>query len=204
LPPFTPPALADARGGISRCRRRGWSAPLSTAPASWGLVHSNNLFVQSGVRPLRAAEPATLPESRLLARFLEATNLTGSLQTLRDLNMQSNTHTIGEVQTKVEWLEVFIVGFYATERANIVMHHVRLPHWGSVLTILAVGLVFTCATAFVLEPWKHATSKRPFLILLLLIILSAGRLLLTWYRPAEAATTTHSDNQRPRAFAQNA
>jgi hypothetical protein len=88
----------------------------------------------------RASETShdlALPESRLLARFFEATNLTASLQTLRDLNMQSNTHTIGEVQTKVEWLEVFIVGFYATELANIVMHHVRLPHWGSVLTILA-------------------------------------------------------------------
>lgn len=82
---------------------------------------------------------AALPENRLLGRFFEALGLRELLAALRDLNLAAaekarnenlskqteelikHTKTVASVQVKVEWLEVFIVGFYTTELAKIVV-----------------------------------------------------------------------------------
>ncbi len=152
-------------------------------------------------RVARVEHSLAFPDSRLLSRFFDAIKLGELLGTLHDLNLAAaekmrrnkldaqteelgrNTATVAEVQTKVEWLEIFIVGFYATELAQIIVDHLRLRDGPALLSIIAVGLIFTLGTAAALRPWKHTKSKKPALLLVLLLLLSILGLLAMWKLP---------------------
>jgi hypothetical protein len=99
-----------------------------------------------------------LPENRLISQFFDAINLSELLQTMRDMLLGLNSHTTAEVQTKVEWLEVFIVGFYGTELASSAVEKLEIPHIWSLLTIVIAGSLFTGLTAYLLKPWQHGRS----------------------------------------------
>jgi hypothetical protein len=134
-------------------------------------------------RAARIRHILALPDNRLMSRFFEAVNLGEFLHALRDLNltaaeharqedMGENTRTIAEVQTKVEWLEIFIVGFYSTELARTVVEHIhRMSDVWKLVAILSVGIVSTLATFLILAPWKQQQSKRTWWFLLLLSVL---------------------------------
>lgn len=115
----------------------------------------------------RVCHELALPENRLLSRFFDALGLRELLGALRDLNLAAadraareqlaqqtmelmrHTKTVADVQVKVEWLEIFIVGFYATELAKIILET------GRVLIPLAAGIVSMAAAMLALRPWKH-------------------------------------------------
>jgi hypothetical protein len=101
-----------------------------------------------------------LPENRLLSQFFDAINVSELLQTMRDMLLGLNTHTTAEVQTKVEWLEIFLVGFYGTELARSVVHELHLsnPVWALII-IVGAGALFTGVTAGLLKPWQHKRSR---------------------------------------------
>ena len=118
-----------------------------------------------------------LPENRLLSQFFDAINISELLQTMRDMLLGLNTHTTAEVQTKVEWLEIFLVGFYGTELASSVVGQLQLSKhlWGVVIIVFTGGL-FTGVTAWLLKPWQHKRSRNLFVLL----ILAAGAYFLAF------------------------
>src|SRR5205085_10587109 len=111
-----------------------------------------------------------LPENRLLGRFFEAIGLHELLKTLREVNFAAadnvrnemidaqtgeltrHTATVADVQTKVEWLEVFFVGFYATELSRIITELLGLTNHVALIVIVLVGFSFTLAASLTLTP----------------------------------------------------
>lgn len=171
-------------------------------------------------RIARTNHGLALPESRLLSRFFDAIQLGGLLGTLHDLNvvaaeaasrdrldhqareLAKHTATVADVQTKVEWLEIFIVGFYATELAQIIVDHLHIRDDLALGSIMVVGFTFTLVTAMVLKPWKHTKSKKPGLILLLLLILSIVGLVAAWKLPDRFKAPQTIQPQSPESHTQ--
>lgn len=120
----------------------------------------------------RVSHELALPENRLLGRFFDALGLRELLGALRDLNLAAadkasreqaeqqtkeltrHTRTVADVQVKVEWLEIFIVGFYATELAKIIVDGLG-RETGQVWIPLTAGIVSMAAAMLALRPWKH-------------------------------------------------
>jgi hypothetical protein len=121
-----------------------------------------------------------LPDRDLLRRFHDAIGIDESLGTLRDLNqaaaeylrrakldeqydiMQESTRAAVEVQGRLEWLEVFVVGFYVT--GVLEMFTRRVPGfdqtWGTPFVLLG-GLFSLSLTAWILKPWERPSKPRP-------------------------------------------
>jgi hypothetical protein len=139
----------------------------------------------------------TLPHSDLLRRFYDATGIDELLTTLRDLNQtaaehlrreqmdeqarktRESTETVAEVQSKLEWVEVFIVGVYAVDAIEIFAKHILGEDNHSktaTLVILSSLPAFLLFTAFVLQPWKRKSAEkegwleRPAWILIVVIL----------------------------------
>lgn len=152
----------------------------------------------------------TLPDRDLLRRFYDAIGIDELLGTLRDLNqtaagylrgekideqtgrMEESTRTVAEVQSKLEWLEVFIVGFYATEM--IEMFTKRFSTFDRTLGtpfILLGGLFSLSFTAWILKPWERAAEKKRgnenrLIWILVIVVISYIVGLLLWLRFPQA------------------
>lgn len=153
------------------------------------------------LRAIRLEHSLVLPENRLLGRFFEAIGLHELLKTLREINFAAadnarnemialqtgkltrHTATVADVQTKVEWLEVFFVGFYATELSRIITELLGLTAHIALIVIVSVGFTFTLAAALALAPWRHSGSKKLSTVLGLLAILWLMALFLKQFIP---------------------
>jgi hypothetical protein len=88
----------------------------------------------------------------IMKENLEATNKLQSDMT-EQLRIGSN------IQIKIEWIEIFVVGFYTAELAHIVVglfekdYHFEL--WWSVLLVLGSGLIAGLVTWRLLNPTQH-------------------------------------------------
>jgi len=118
----------------------------------------------------RVSHELALPENRILSRFFEALGLREVLAALRDLNLAAaersrrdeldrqtrelirHTKTVASVQRKVEWLEIFIVGFYATELAKMIVEGLDSGNWR---IPTAAGIAGMVLAVLALRPWKH-------------------------------------------------
>ncbi len=133
----------------------------------------------------------TLPGSELLRRFYDATGIDDLLATLRDLNQTAaeylrrdtmdelayktgeSTETVAEVQSKLEFLEVFIVGVYAIEMFEAFTKYIRGGESTKAFIVLGGSLVFLVVVAAMLVPWKRKPGQKPvwkenaFLVLVL-------------------------------------
>ncbi len=121
----------------------------------------------------------SLPESDLLRRFYEATGIDDLLSTLRDLNQNSaehirrekmeeqarklgeSTETVAEVQSKLEWLEVFIIGVYAIEMINAYAERLKLEEGSHKWLIIGGVPLFLAMVVFILQPWKRKAEEAP-------------------------------------------
>jgi hypothetical protein len=122
----------------------------------------------------------TLPNRDLLRRFYDAVGIDDLLEALRDLNqtaagylrrekleeqtswMEASTKTVAQVQSQMEWLQVFIVGFYATAIFGLAFSNLPAGDriWGMPATLLG-GLFFLLIAAWVLKPWVRPPEKKP-------------------------------------------
>jgi len=122
----------------------------------------------------------TLPDRDLLRRFCEAIGFDELLATMRELNRASadvlqrdkleeqtgiiaeSTRTVAEFQSKVRWLEVFVVGLYATQIIEMLTN--RFPGfdqaWGSPIVLFG-GLFAISLAAWILRPWQRQSKKKP-------------------------------------------
>ncbi len=178
--------------------------PVSSHPAELNDSGSSNPAQQIAAEGEQLARTAarikhnlTLPHSDLLRRFYDATGIDELLTTLRDLNQtaaehlrreqmdeqarktRESTETVAEVQSKLEWVEVFIVGVYAVDAIDIFTKHILGESNRSktaTLVILSSLPAFLLFTAFVLQPWKRKSAEkegwleRPAWILIVVIL----------------------------------
>jgi hypothetical protein len=159
------------------------------------LARDVDSFVESGARPIhetvtegetltrrvaRLKHELALPENRLLSRFFTAIQLDELLDSLRDLNLAVAEQVR---RTKFDLLEILVIGFYATEFAQVIVDHLHLRDMLALLSIVSVGLLFTLGSAAVLRPWKHTRSKKPSLISILVLIVSILGMIAIWYLP---------------------
>ena len=122
----------------------------------------------------------TLPDRDLLRRFCEAIRLDELLGTMRELNraatevlrrdnleeqagsIAESTRTVAEFQSKLRWLEVFVVGLYATQIIEMLTR--RVPGfdqaWGPPVVLLG-GLSAISLAAWTLRPWQRPSKKKP-------------------------------------------
>ncbi len=136
----------------------------------------------------------TLPHNDLLRRFYDATGIDELLTTLRDLNQtaaehlrreqmdeqarktRESTETVAEVQSKLEYLEVFIVGVYAVEMFEIFTKFVSRNEVVQGFVTMLGSFLFLAFTAWKLVPWKRKPGQspiieeKPFSVLLLALV----------------------------------
>ncbi len=145
----------------------------------------------------------TLPHSELFRRFYEATGIDELLSNLRDLNQTAaeyirrermaeqarklgeNTETVAEVQSKLEWVEIFIVGVYAAEVLDIFTRHGGEETSGAArLPLLIAFTIVMALTTIILRPWEKKTPKREGLLprpaWLLIIVFGVCALGIAW------------------------
>ena len=152
-----------------------------------------------------------LPDRELLRRFSDALGIEQSLGTLRDLQRtaterrrremldqqaaraEENIRIASAVQSRLEWLAVFLVGFSAT--GMIAIFAGRVPGldqtWGTPFVLLG-GLFSLLFAAWILKPWEPAGRKKPdrqkqLVWILLLVLLSCIVGLLFWLRSSSPA-----------------
>ncbi len=129
----------------------------------------------------RIKHKLTLPHSDLLRRFYDATGIDELLSTLRDLNQNAaeylrrrkmdeqasktreSTETVAEVQTKLEYLEVFIVGVYAIEMFHTFSEYLTGRDDLKPFIVLVGSLLFLILTAWKLVPWERKPGQAPVL-----------------------------------------
>ena len=62
---------------------------------------------------------------------------------------------MARVQSKLEWLEVFIVGFFAVGIIDVITRHVNLGNQVENALVLLGGPLFLGFTAWILKPWRR-------------------------------------------------
>lgn len=145
-------------------------------------------------RAAQVKHSLTLPDRDLFRRFYEAVNVDQLLETLRDLThaagehlrryqlaeqakqMESRSDAVARVQSKLEWLEVFIVGFFAVGIIDVITRHVNLGNDAENALVLLGGPLFIGFTAWILKPWRRKKTStegkidRPVWILIAVVL----------------------------------
>ena len=127
-------------------------------------------------RAAQVKHSLTLPDRDLFRRFYDAINVDQLLETLRDLThaaaehlrrhqlaeqakqMELRSDGVARVQSKLEWLEVFIVGFFAVGIIDVITRHVNLGADAENALVLLGGPLFIGFTAWILKPWRRKQS----------------------------------------------
>jgi hypothetical protein len=120
----------------------------------------------------------TLPDHDLFRRFYDAINIDQLSATLRELShsasehlrqhelavqaslMESRADAVARVQSKLEWLEVFVVGFLAVGIIDVITRHIDLSNQVEDALVLLGGPLFIGFTAWVLKPWRRKKSAQ--------------------------------------------
>jgi hypothetical protein len=71
-----------------------------------------------------------------------------------------NIDTVASVQSKLEWLEVFIGSFYATELVNMVAEAGNFEERYRSISVPLWAIFSAVVIAFSLRPWEHGNEKR--------------------------------------------
>jgi len=118
-----------------------------------------------------------------------------------------NIATVAAVQTKLEWLEVFIVSFYAAELSKLIAEVGHFDPRFMAISVPVWAVVTAAVLMRILRPWQHTKSalhpgyRPPAMIVLLLVVALCWAMCgFLWPRaPAESANS--APNERPAAAA---
>jgi len=73
--------------------------------------------------------------------------------------LRQNIEIVAAVQTKVEWLEVFFVSFYAAELSNLIAESFSFNHSYKAVTVTAWAIVAGLIAVLCLRPWQHSKGE---------------------------------------------
>jgi hypothetical protein len=115
----------------------------------------------------------TLPDRDLLRRFANGIGVDQLVATLHDVNqttaeqlrrrqlaeqtrlIEERAGIIAKLRGRLEWLEVFIVGFLAIEIIEAIARHANLGNTLEDALLLLGGPIILGLTAMILRPWKR-------------------------------------------------
>jgi hypothetical protein len=121
----------------------------------------------------------TLPDRDLFRRFYNAINIDQLSATLRELSrsasehlrhnglvaqakqMESRADAVARVQSKLEWIGVFVVGFMAVGIIDVITRHVSLSNQVEDALVLLGGPLFLGFAAWIVKPWRRRKSSEP-------------------------------------------
>ena len=147
------------------------SLDVSTLPA---VVASGE---ELGTRALQVKHALTLPDRDLFRRFYEANGIDDLMGTLHELTstaaehlrrheaaeqskrLDSRADAVGRVQSQLEWLEVFILGFFAVGTIDMITRQVKMSSQAEDALVLLGGPVFIGITAWILKPWQRKKAN---------------------------------------------
>ena len=128
---------------------------------------------------VRAAEikhALSLPGRDLLRHFAEVIGVDQFLATLRDLSqtaaenlrrrqlveqsklIEERNAMIAKLRSRLEWLEVFVLGFFAPEITKVITRLYGVGNTVGRVLILLSGPVVVGLVALILKPWKRKTD----------------------------------------------
>jgi hypothetical protein len=181
-------ALKHSAGSLLLRHQAGSKQNSKTIDAEEDLLQSEQRLADFG----GIQYELTFRENVVLREFFDAIRLEDILETVRNRyatqaekkrshELQENTETTAEVQSKVEWLEVLFMSFYSVEFANVL-----LEHWGdgfAVPVIAFIGIAFLWGTYVALAPYKKYKSKSLLGILIALSLVMGASAALSLMRP---------------------
>ena len=137
----------DARAAVARTRER---------------VEQSEAIVRSMTA---ARHELFLPEGRVIANFVSEVGFDDLLATLHELSagkklddqndqLSGHMQVVADVQTKVEWLELFFVATYATELTHVIAEDAMPGYLRLAFTTVSSTLLSGVAAMF-LRPWKR-------------------------------------------------
>jgi hypothetical protein len=130
------------------------------------------------------------------AEIHEATNVRQAAR------LEDTVEKIAEMQTNVEWVELFIVGAYALELAHVVPLVIRNDDPWFTVASAALVIVSTLLVAWAIRPWKHERSRFKKWIIGILAVVILGFGIFTWVSPpthGESADSDHNSAVAPSA-----
>jgi hypothetical protein len=147
-PSRTPPPVDESEAGL--------------APYGPVLRRGERLMEDLG----KAETALASTDNRLVARFLQAGRLHEVLRTLRDVYLAAvgraqagaqnrQLHEVAELQSKVEWLEIFIAGVYAVELAAHVAESLNSGDTFVGVSLLILAVFVPAVLIWLLRPQRH-------------------------------------------------
>jgi hypothetical protein len=158
----------------------GHGAVEQNTPAHYVDVDGLQTFAtradELATRVVQMKHALSLPDRDLFRRFFDANGFDQLTTNLGDLHgtasealrrheaaeqakrMESRADAVARVQSKLEWLEVFVVGFFAVSVIDMVTHHVTLDNNVKNGLVLLGGPLFLGITAWLLKPWRRKKS----------------------------------------------
>ena len=124
-------------------------------------------------RALKVKHALSLPDGDLLRRFHDANGLEQLMGTLRDLTSTaserlqrhesaeqarrtaSRDDSVSRIQSKFEWLEVFIIGFFAVLVIDIITRQINMGTQLEGALVIVGGPLFIALAAWILKPWQR-------------------------------------------------
>jgi hypothetical protein len=169
------------------------------------------------------------PENLLLRRFFDSSRLDESLSTLREVNAtiiereelkrftvladrqtqiatatKDNVKALVRLQTKIEYVEIFLISVYAAELIHVLGISFNKDHATTGWCILGFAIFSAIVAAFGLWPWgkhvdenEHADNSdqrgRQFsmLVLVLVSLLLLSLLFFVWFVPTDSEHTSN-------------
>lgn len=119
---------------------------------------------------------AAKPEGLALQRFLASTRFQNVLRSLHSLNesaaseahartlqeaadeVGNNVAVMKSMQTKVEYVEIFLIGIYSIYLVNYLGEALEFNHWYRALCLVLGPVIASFIAGLMLEPWKHASA----------------------------------------------
>jgi hypothetical protein len=114
-----------------------------------------------------------------------------------------NIETVAAVQTKLEWLEVFFVSFYAAELSKLIAELAHFDDYYMALSVPLWAVVAATIAMLTLRPWEHTQSahtpnRRLYVMFALLFLVAAIWIGIGFQGrkpPANAKTNTSSSKE---------
>jgi hypothetical protein len=146
-------ALSDLRGELLRFAVNGYFTEVSNRAA----IQRYYRLCQEGLGVRDFLDDARRALTDMEAKQASDTQLKLAEAT-KQQQEQATKHlgVMRQLQVKVEWIEIFIIGIYFSELAHTLLSYWHDEQLGSMAIVGAIWLAATIIAVLILRPWKHS------------------------------------------------